>query len=151
MNQAMIKPVALCIFRKQDEILVAEQYDARRQQPYYIPLGGTLEPGEYSWEAVRREIKQELGEDIKNLTFLGPTESIERQGGELNHQIIFMFEGEFTNRKVYRQQELIGRGNNGHSLRAVWKPLSEFKRKKATLYPSGLLEFLSSQEDEGFD
>lgn len=150
-EESKIKPVALCIFRKGDRILVSESYDEKKQRTYYRPLGGSMELGEYSWEAVRREIKRELGEEIKNLLFIGPTEVIQRNEDGLNHQIIFMFEGEFVNRKVYRQEALEGVYNNGHTLKAVWKPLNDFKQKKSMLYPSGLLEFLESYADEGFD
>ena len=144
MLNTAIKSLALCIFRHKDAILVSEGYDATKQQTYYRPLGGGMVFGEYSWEAIRREIKEELGEEIKNLSFLGPTENIYRQNGQTGHEIIFMFEGEFVNRTVYKQREFIGQYNNGHTLRAVWKPLSEFTKKRALLYPEGLLEFLTS-------
>ena len=142
MNDPSIKPVALCIFRNNDEILVEEFFDAHRRKSYFRPLGGDVSFGEYSWDAVRRGIREELGEDIKNLTFLGPSENINHNGGAPAHELIFMFEGEFVNSEVYQQDELFGVEKDGNTLRAIWKPLKEFRRKKATLYPEGLLELL---------
>ena len=73
MMSPAIRPIALCVFRKKDQILVTEEYDKLKKEHFYRPLGGNIEFGEYSWETIRREIKGELGEEIKNLTFIGPT------------------------------------------------------------------------------
>ena len=146
-TNSVIRPLAYCIFRHKGSILVSESFDEEKQRKHYRPLGGGMTFGEYSWEAVRREIKKEIGEEIKNLSFLGPTENISRKAQGKHHEIIFMFEGEFVNRSVYRKRELIGHYNNGQTLRAVWKPLHDFTSKKALLYPAGLLEFLTSYDE----
>ncbi|MEL6672360.1 MAG: NUDIX domain-containing protein [Bacteroidota bacterium] len=137
-----IKPVALCVFRKKDDILLEERVDKLTSEVFYRPLGGGLAFGEYSWETVRREIKKEMGEDIKNLTFIGPAESVFQREGNQGHEIIFMFEGEFVRSELYDKAEIIGHKSNGDTIKAVWKPISEFKKKKARLYPEGLLEML---------
>ena len=142
LTQQQIRPIALCIFRRDQSILVAEGYDHHKQQTFYRPPGGGLMFGEYSWETVRREIKEELGEDIKNLTFLGPTENVFQYEGEQGHEIVFIFEGEFANKRPYQVDELVGHEDNGTAFRAVWKPIADFRRKKAILYPDGLLDYL---------
>ncbi|GAB4409883.1 MAG: NUDIX hydrolase [Bacteroidia bacterium] len=139
----MIRPIALCVFRRGDAILVAEGYDPSTQEHFYRPLGGGLEFGEYSWEAVRREIKEELGEEIKNLTFIGPAENVFQYHGNMSHEIIFMFEGEFVNKDTYKREVVLGREDNGEEIRAVWKPLSDFRKNRARLYPEGLLDMLA--------
>lgn len=143
MDNPTIRPVALCIFRRDKSILVAEGYDNHKNESFYKPLGGGMQFGEYSWETVRREIKEEIGEEIKNLTFIGPSENVFLYEGSRGHEIIFMFEGEFVNKDTYSRENLVGKENNGDEFRAVWKPISEFRKKKAKLYPEGLLELLT--------
>ena len=142
MTSQSIQPIALCVFRKENSILVLEGFDRHKNEAFYRPLGGGVAFGEYSWETIRREIKEELGEEIKNLSFIGPAENVFNYEGTRNHEIIFMFEGEFVNQDPYHKDIIFGRQNNGSTVRAVWKPISEFRRKKARLYPEGLLEML---------
>ena len=104
---------------------------------------GELFFGEYSWETIRREIKEEIGEEIKNLTFIGQSENVDPHQDNPNHEIIFMFEGEFVNKSTYKKEILLGKEQNGEEIRAIWKPISEFRKKKARLYPEGLLEYLA--------
>lgn len=143
MDNQQIQPIALCFFRRENQILVAERYDGQKKENYYRPLGGGLMFGEYSWDTIRREIKEELGEEIKNLTFIGQTESICPDNGHTDHEIIFMFEGEFANKSTYTKEILLGKERNGKEVRAVWKPISEFRKKKAKFHPEVLLDYLS--------
>ena len=143
MNNRQIRPIALCVFRRENQILVAEGYDGLKKENYYRPLGGGVAFGEYSWETIRREIKEEIGEEIKNLTFIGQSENVFHYQGNPGHEIIFMFEGEFVNKSTYKKEVLVGKEENGDEIRAVWKSISEFRRKKARLYPEGLLEYLA--------
>lgn len=143
MNTPTIRPIALCIFRKENSILVAEGYDKAKEEAFFRPLGGGVVFGEYSWETIRREIKEEIGEEITNLTFIGPTENLFQYEGNPGHEIIFVFEGEFVNKAAYRKEMIIGKGEEGQEIRAIWKPISEFKKNRARLYPEGLLEILS--------
>ena len=141
-EQARIRAVALCVFWRKNHILVAEGYDHAKEEAFYRPLGGGMEFGEYSWEAIRREIREELGEEIKNLTFVAPTENVFEFEGQKGHEILFVFQAEFENPEVYRKEEIKGIEDNGEPFKAVWKPLLDFKRNRAKLYPEGLLDML---------
>lgn len=41
-----IRPLAICVFRHQDRILVAEGYDPVKDEHFYRPLGGGNEFGD---------------------------------------------------------------------------------------------------------
>lgn len=140
--QRRIRPVALCVFRSNNRILVSEGYDAQKQEKFYRPLGGGVEFGEYSWDAIRREIREELGEEIQNLTFIGPAENVFEYDGQPGHEIIFVFEAEFVNPALYRQEVIRGTEDDNTPIRAIWKPIADFKRNKAILYPDALLDML---------
>ncbi len=143
MEQSKIQTLALCVFRHKKNILVREEYDDEKKEFFYKPLGGELSFGEYSWEALRREIKEDIGEDIKNLSFIGPAENIYHQNGHTEHELIFMFEGEFVNRSVYKKEDIPLSGKNGIAYRAIWKPIKDFTENGHLLYPDGLLEILA--------
>ncbi len=143
MKESKIQTLAMCVFRHKNTILVREEYDDEQKVFFYKPLGGKLTFGEYSWEALRREIKEDIGEDIKNLTFIGPAENIYNQNGHTEHELIFMFEGEFVNRSVYKKEDISLSGKNGIAYRAVWKPVKDFTDNGHLLYPEGLLEILT--------
>jgi len=145
MEESNIQALALCIFRNKENILVKEGFDDHTSSYYYRPLGGKMSFGEYSWEALRREIRTEIGEDIKNLSFIGPAENIYKQNGSTEHELIFMFEGEFVNRSVYKKDKIQLSIHNGTESYAIWKPLEDFISKQSLLYPDGLLEILTDK------
>jgi hypothetical protein len=52
MSNHKIRPIAICVFRHQNRILVIEAYDHIKNEKYYRPLGGGIEFGEYSSIAI---------------------------------------------------------------------------------------------------
>ena len=82
MDTTRIRPIAICLFRHNNRILVSEGFDSIRQDYYYRPLGGSIEYGETSREAVAREIREELGAEIENIRLLGVVENIFVYRGE---------------------------------------------------------------------
>lgn len=137
-----IRPVALCIFRHQNRILVFEGYDRMKQQLFYRPLGGSIEFGEHSSLTIRREIKEELGAEICHQTFLGSLESIYNYNGQPGHELIQVYEADFVDPKFYEQQSIDAYEDDGSPLKVVWKELDFFEAGHAPLYPTGLLELL---------
>lgn len=139
------KAIAQCIIRDGDAILVRKGFDSQKEEFFFKAPGGTIEFGEYSWATIRRQIKKEIGQEIKNLTFVGPIESIFQYEGQNCHEIVFVFEGEIANKEMYKQKKIeIGPPKN-MGFMVEWKLLSDFYRKKAVLYPDGLLEMLKRQ------
>jgi len=65
-----IRPLAICVFRNQERILVAEGYDSVKKQTFYRPLGGRIEFGEWSYETICRELMEELGVKVKTVCVL---------------------------------------------------------------------------------
>lgn len=139
-RELRVQPIACCIFRHQGAILVLESFDPDTQQPCYDLPGGKLVFGEYSWETVRKQIKRTLGEEIDELTFLGPAEHVQMHADAATHEIAFMFEGKFLRRKAY-QPELSLQNSPTHA-KAVWVPLTAFKRKKVRLRKAWLLDMM---------
>jgi len=141
-----IRPLAICVFRREDgAILVAPGYDKVKQQRFYRPLGGEVEFGERAEEAVRREIREELGAEIEDVKLLGVTENIFTFLGAEGHELVWIFEARLTNRTLY-EQEVVICDEGGAAFEAHWVSLSLFEAGDAPLYPDGLLEMLATQD-----
>jgi len=143
MNQ--IRPIALCIFRNNDHILVFEGYDKAKQEIFYRPLGGGIEFGERSEDAVQRELKEELNVDITNLKYLGTLENIYTFNGGSYHEVVLVYDGMLTESGLYDQALILGKEANGDDIRAMWKSLDEFESGKVILYPDGLMKLLRAE------
>jgi 8-oxo-dGTP pyrophosphatase MutT (NUDIX family) len=139
-----IRAVAICLFSRNGSILVAEGVDAVKGETFYRPLGGTIEFGEHSVDTVVREIREELGAEVKpeSLRFVGTLENIFVYNGLPGHEIMLVYDGELADAAVYEQGELEAQEEDGVPFRALWKPLEEFG-PGAPLYPNGLLELLA--------
>jgi len=143
MNQ--IRPVALCICRNNDSILVFEGHDPIKGETFYRPLGGGIEFGEKSEDAVRRELKEEINVDVEAIRYLGTLENIFVFNGNSYHEIVLIYDGTLTESGLYDQAVITGKEANGDDIRAMWKSLDEFESENLILYPNGLLNLLRTE------
>lgn len=141
-----IRPIVIGIFRNTNRIMVFEGYDPLKKETFFRPLGGEIEFGEKASDALRREMQEELGADITNIRFMGVLENIFVFNGEPGHEIVMLFEGEFTDQSIYQQGILTANEDNGMLMNVWWMPLTAFATGAAPLYPQGLLEFLQDRE-----
>jgi len=137
-----IRPVALCVFRNHDRILVFEGFEKLTSETYYRPLGGGAEFGEKAEDAVRRELMEEINAEVGEVRYLGMLENIYTFNGRSYHEIVLVFDGALIDSGLYEQALITGEEANGDDIRAMWKSLDEFGEGKSILYPPGLLEML---------
>jgi ADP-ribose pyrophosphatase YjhB (NUDIX family) len=140
-----IRVVALCVFRKDDSILVFEGFDSVSGTPFYRPLGGGVERGESTKQAIIREIREEIEAEVTDLELLGTLESIFTLEGQLGHEIVFVYQGRFADENAYLQDEFTVREDNGDVLLARWRPLSSFTDYHR-LVPERLMELISQSK-----
>jgi len=137
-----IRPIAICVFRDKDRILVFEGYDRAKDEIFYRPLGGGIEFGEGAEDAVRRELKEEINVEVGEVHFLGALENIFSFYGKSYHEIVMVYDGVPIKSGLYEQAVIVGQEANGDVIRAIWMSLDQFESGESILYPTGLLELL---------
>jgi ATP adenylyltransferase len=145
--QPSIRPLAICVFSHNDRILVFEGYDPSKDQIFYRPLGGGIEPGEYARDAIVREIHEEISAEIQNVHCIGTLENIFTVNGKPGHEIVMVFDATFTDCSLYEMARIDGSDDGQVNLKVVWKSISEFGMPNSPpLYPAGLLDLLARAE-----
>ncbi len=147
MASGRIRPVALCVVRRDGKLLVFEGFDSVKRDHYFRPLGGAIEFGEHSKSAAAREMAEELKAEVCNLRWLGVLETIFTVDGRPGHEIVMLYEGEFVDESMYRRNSMWGQEDDGSPIKALWKPMDDFTMGKGRLVPEGLLELLEDYEE----
>jgi 8-oxo-dGTP pyrophosphatase MutT (NUDIX family) len=138
MKPNKVRPLAICLFRWEGKILVAEGYDRVKGQTFYRPLGGKIEFGERGAETVVREVREEIGAEVHDLVYLGTLENLFIYEGQRGHEIVLVYDGRFEDESLYGQ-EVEGQDDGEVRFAARWLPLSFFQGAEAPpLYPDGL-------------
>ena len=136
-----IRVIAVCVFRSNGTILVFDGFDSVKGIPFYRPLGGTVEFGETTQEALRREIREELEQEITDLELLGTIENIFTLEGEKGHEIVYVYDANFKDASVYKQESLMACEDDGEILTARWRDL-DFFNEYHRLVPEELMSLL---------
>lgn len=142
MTPGTIRPIAICVIRRGEEILVFEAHDAKEGLTYYRPLGGGLLFGEGSEDAVRRELGEEIGAELENVALLGVLENTFELEGVPAHEIVFVYEGTFADGSLY-ERDAFDVVEETERLVGVWRPVTSFDMSRTPLYPTGLLELIA--------
>jgi ADP-ribose pyrophosphatase YjhB (NUDIX family) len=108
---------------------------------YYIPVGGGIEFGEHSSKAARREMLEETGQPVINLSLLQVSENTFVFNGIDEHEIVFIYKADFANDEAYHSI-LHGNNDNGDAIKFVWATIKEIKEQSISVYPFNLLEIL---------
>ncbi|HEX9654436.1 MAG TPA: NUDIX domain-containing protein [bacterium] len=141
MKPKRIRVIAICAIRSGKGILVFEGFDSVKDTFFYRPLGGGVEPGETSEEAVTREILEEVGLELRAVRLLGVLENLFHLEGDPHHEIVFVYEGHFRDELANQRDEFIVKEDNGYTSRATWRDLSSFDDRHR-LVPEELLGIL---------
>lgn len=97
------------------------------QDTYYALLGGRVKFGENSADAVRREIREELGKEIEITGYISTIENFFEIKGKKYHEIMFVHKVEFVNdddKKIEYTLENI-EGNTEKDIQYEWISLDD--------------------------
>ncbi len=127
-----IRVLALALIKHRGRFLACAGYDTVKGTAHYRLLGGGVEFGESGHQALRREIKEELGIAIKPPKLLGIEENRFVFNGLPGHEIVFLYEVVFQSERQYDRESFpILDSDRGH--RAEWISRKNLRGRK--LYP----------------
>ena len=138
-----VRAVSVGVVRRGDQVLVMAVRDDRGSVVGWRPVGGTIEFGEPAADALRREFREELGEDICDLQTLCVLENLYTHNGAAGHEIVFVFSATFVNTAAYRREtyEFVdGKIRN----EVKWVDNAEFLEGSQELFPAALIQHLRS-------
>lgn len=138
-----IRPVAIGVVRRDDDLLVVEIRDETEGETFYRPPGGGIRFGEAAADAVAREFDEELGWEVAVGDRLGVLENRFEFDGTAGHEYDLVFAVEPTDDAVFEREEFVCVEEHGAEFPVRWKPVSDFGGEDAPpLYPDGLLSTL---------
>lgn len=142
MNQPhKIRLIALGLIRDDSRLLLAQGYDPVKQQTFYRALGGGVDFGETSCDALKREFQEELQAELKNIKYLGCIENLFIYNGQPGHEIIQLYQCDFADPKFYQFEQLEFLEGE-HKATAFWLNIEECKLGKLRVVPEQFLRYI---------
>ena len=126
--------------RPRDGALLVSEPVSGPDPLFQRPLGGHVEFGEYALDTVRREFREEIGQELTDVRRLGVLENIFGWRGGTEHEVVFVFAAAFASAAAYEVQEQHILDNPDR--RVLWRPADAVS---PPLYPAGLPELIAAR------
>lgn len=136
-----IRLLALGLIRNGDRTFLAQGYDTVKQQTFYRALGGGVDFGETSYDALQREFQEELEAELTNIKYLGCIENIFTYDGQPGHEIIQLYECDFAD-PIFYQFDYAEFVEGEDKKTAFWLDIKACKSRKFLVYPEKFVEYL---------
>ncbi len=137
-----IRVLALGIIKKGDRTFISQGYDPVKQQTFYRAMGGGVDFGETSFQALQREFQEEIQAELTNIHYLGCIENLFTFNGKQGHEILQVYECDFVDPKFYELENLVF-AEGERQKTALWVEISRFKSGELKLVPENFLAYLS--------
>lgn len=111
---------------------------------HYALIGGRVEIGESSENTIKREIKEELGKDIKITEYISTIENFFEIKGSKYHEIMFVYGIEFINEEDKKIDYVMKNIEGKDYLQYEWIELDRIE--EYTLLPKVLKEVLKENK-----
>lgn len=138
-----IRFVALGAVQRDRALLVFEGESPATGETFYRLLGGGVEFGEHSREAVVREFDEELGVEFADPTEVGTFERVFTFDGEQEHEVWRVYEGHIVEEWPYEEDSFsFLEPDLGIDLQARWMPVERLREDDVTFYSPPVLDAL---------
>jgi 8-oxo-dGTP pyrophosphatase MutT (NUDIX family) len=137
------RQAALCLIRHGNAFLVAEIQDPQTNLVFHRPPGGGIEEGETPEQALRRELREELGITLTAVRELGTVDHVWFWNGrEVRERAWLFLASSSDDAGLSRGEcpELVEA--DGQRIQTVWRPIEENIASLPPLCPSRIAEFL---------
>ena len=111
---------------------------------HYALVGGRIEIGENSVDTIKREIKEELGKDIKITEYISTIENFFEMKGSKYHEIMFVHKVEFVDEKDKDIEYTLENIEGKDYLKYEWLELD--KIEQYPLWPKAIQEVLKENK-----
>lgn len=135
-----IRVLALGLIRDGDRVFISEGYDPVKQQAFYRVLGGGVDFGENSRDALQREFQEEIQAELTNINYLGCMENLFTFNGQPGHEILFIYECDFVDPQFYHLEQIVF-AEGERKKRALWVEIDRFKSGELKLVPEQFLNY----------
>ncbi len=139
-----IRVIALGLIRDGDRIFLSEGYDHVKQQTFYRAMGGGVDFGETSYQALQREFQEEIQAELTNIRYLGCLENIFVYNGQPGHELIQLYQCDLADSKFYQLEQLTF-AEGERQKKALWVDINKCKSGELLLVPEAVFEFLSER------
>jgi ADP-ribose pyrophosphatase YjhB (NUDIX family) len=133
-----IRVKALAWIEDKGMLFVVKMHDSVKGDDYYRPVGGSVEFGEPSMDAVLREVREELSTEIQPIAPPFVIENHFTLEGEEGHEIVFLFPSRFLDLAFYENKLYPLTEINGDDWDAMWVPINECVSGVLRLVPEEL-------------
>lgn len=104
-------------------------------------MGGGVDFGETSYDALKREFQEELQAELTNIKYLGCIENLFIFKGQQGHEIIQLYQCDFVESKFYQLDQL--EFTEGESKQtALWMNIEQCKSGELHVVPEQFIEYL---------
>ncbi|MFB2970908.1 NUDIX hydrolase [Aerosakkonema sp. BLCC-F183] len=140
-KEGEIRVLCLGVIKDGDRIFIGEGYDPVKNEHFYRALGGGVEFGETSYEALKREFQEEIQAELTNIKYLGCLESLFTFNGKQGHEILQIYQCDFADPKFYQMDNIVfAEGKRNKT--ALWVEIERFKSGELRLVPEQFLDYL---------
>ena len=140
-SQGKIRVLALGIIRDDDRLFISQGFDPVKQETFYRAMGGGVDFGETSLEALKREFEEEINAEVTNIKYLGCMENIFVYNGNPGHEIIQLYQCDFVDPKFYQLEQITF--NEGERQKtALWVKLDRCRSGELRVVPEQFLDYL---------
>ena len=140
MQKGKVRVIVLGLIRSGDRIFVSECEDPVKQDTFYRALGGGIEFGEHSIDALQREFQEEIQAELTNIKYLACLENFFVYNGKAGHELIQVYQCDFVDSKFYELDSLdFADGDGEHT--ALWMPIERFRSGELRLVPDQFIDY----------
>lgn len=136
-----IRVLVLGLIRDGDRVFVSEGFDPVKQQTFYRALGGGVDFGETSLEALQREFQEELQAELTNIRYLACLENLFVYNGQACHELVQLYECDFADPRFYQLEEVMFMESHEQH-KALWIKSDRFRLGELHLVPEACLNYL---------
>ena len=117
-------------------------YDPNKDEYFFRPIGGGIEFGETSVQAIEREVLEEIQQQIAQPKLICVLENLFSFDGQQGHEIVFVYDAEFVDSALYKEAEIQGYETNGFTYIAQWLSREQIEFSRSPVYPKGIESWL---------